>query len=420
MARSMGGKGHDDVRMRGFKDRVSLEEALRRIVQAVEPLGKPETAPVREALDRVLAKDIRAPRPVPAFDRASMDGYAVEAARTFSATAYDPVMLEVAGESLPAAPFDGKLSGARAVRIMTGAPLPDGADAVVPAEFAEETRGLVRLSGPVSPGRNVGRAGEDLREGDPVLEAGRVLRPQDLGILAAVGVEAVPVAPRPRAAILATGNEIVRPGARLGEFQVHDANTPMLTGLLDRWGGRAGPASLQPDELPRLRRALGRAVAAAATDLVLVTGGSSVGAEDLVPGLLAETGRIVFHGVAVRPAGPVAFAIVDDKPVFALPGNPVSCLCAFDLLVGPCIRRLQGLPAIDPYRRVRLPLARRLSSVAGRADYARVAIAEGGLEPISVSGASVLTTAVRADGWVLVPPDVEGHEEGEVVEVHLY
>jgi len=406
--------------MRGFRDRVTLEEARRLIVQAVAPLGKPETAPVREALDRVLAKDVRAPRPVPAFDRAAMDGYAVEAARTFSATAYDPVVLEIAGESLPAAPFGERLSGARAVRIMTGAPMPEGADAVVPAEFAEEARGLVRVAGSVSPGRHVGRAGEDLGEGDLVLEEGRLLRPQDLGILAAAGVDAVPVAPRPRAALVATGNEIVRPGARLGPFQVHDADSPMLVGLLGRWGGRAGAISLQPDEAPRLRRALGRAVRAAGVDLVLVTGGSSVGAEDLVPGLLAEAGRIVFHGVALRPAGPVAFGVVEGKPVFALPGNPVSCLCAFDLLVGPCLRRLQGVPPVEPYRRARLPLARRLASVAGRADYARVAVTERGLEPVSVSGASVLSTAVRADGWVLVPPEVEGHEEGEVVEVRLY
>jgi len=416
----MGTAPHDDVRMRGFRERVTLEEARARIVHSVSPLGSPEEAPVREALDRVLAEDVTAPRPVPSFHRAAMDGYAVEAARTFSATAYDPVVLELAGESLPAAPFEGKLSGARAVRIMTGAPLPAGSDSVVPAEFAEETRGLVRISGPVSPGRHVSRTGEDLAAGAKVLEAGRVLRPQDLGILAAVGLAEVPVAPRPRASLLATGDEIARPGAKLGPFQVHDSDTPMLAGLMERWGGRTGTASLQPDDLPRLRRALGRAIAGTSVDLVLVSGGSSVGTEDHVPGLLAEMGRLVFHGVALRPAGPVAFGIVEGKPVFALPGNPVSCLCAFDLLVGPCLRRLQGLPAVEPYRRVRLPLARRLASVAGRADYARVAVTEKGLVPVSVSGASVLSSAVRADGWVLVPPEVEGHEEGEVVEVRLY
>jgi molybdopterin molybdotransferase len=131
-------------------------------------------------------------------------------------------------------------------------------------------------------------------------------------------------------------------------------------------------------------------------------------------------GRLVFHGVALRPAGPVGFGVVDGKPVFLLPGNPVSCLCAFDLLVGPCLRRLQGLPPTEPYARTRIPLARRLASVAGRADYARVALGDRGAEPVSVSGASVLTTAVHADGWVLVPSAVEGWDAGEPVEVHLY
>jgi molybdopterin molybdotransferase len=412
--------GHDDVRMRGFRSRVDLAEARSRIVDAVPPLGSVEEAGLRDALDRILAVGVDAPRPVPAFDRASMDGWAVEASRTFPATAYDPVVLEVAGESLPAAPFGERLTGARAVRIMTGAPMPEGADAVVPAEFAEEARGFVRVAGAVTPGKHVGRKGEDLSEGAPVLAAGRRLRPQDVGILAAIGLDTVRVAPRPRAALLATGDEIVKAGARLSPFQVYDSDTPMLAALLERWGGRAGTATLLPDDPARLRRALSRAVASANTDLVLVTGGSSVGTEDRVPEIVAELGRLVFHGVALRPAGPVGFGVVDGKPVFALPGNPVSCLCAFDLLVGPCLRRLQGLPATEPYATVRLPLARRLSSVAGRADYARVAVTERGLEPVAVSGASILSSAVRADGWVLVPPEVEGYEEGEVLETRLY
>ncbi len=411
---------HDDVRMRGFRTRVSLEEARRRIVDAVSPLGRTEKVPLREALGRLLAAEVLAPRPVPAFDRAAMDGWAVEASRTFPATAYDPVVLEVAGESLPAAPFGEALIGARAVRIMTGAPLPAGADAVVPAEFAEEARGFVRVAGAVTPGKHVGRAGEDLEEGAVVLPAGRDIRPQDVGILAAIGLDAVEAAPRPRAALLATGDEIVRAGARLSPFQVFDADSPMLAALLERWGGRTASASLQPDDPARLRRALARAASASTVDLVLVTGGTSVGCEDHVPGILADLGSLLFHGVALRPAGPVGFGLVEGKPVFALPGNPVSCLSAFDLLVGPCLRRLQGLPASEPYRSVRLPLARRLSSVAGRADYARVALTENGLEPVSVSGASILTTAVRADGWVLVPEDVEGYEQGETVEVRLY
>jgi len=410
----------DDVRMRGFHSRIPLEEALSRIVDATAPLGKAEEVAVSAAAGRLLASDARAPRPVPAFDRSAMDGYAVKAERTFPATSYDPVVLEVAGESLPAAPFEGRLSGARAVRIMTGAPLPAGADAVVPAEFAEEDRGFVRLSGPVAPGKNVSGAGEDLAEGAVALPEGRVLRPQDLGLLASIGLGRVRVAPRPRVGVLATGDEIVRAGATLEPFQVFDANTPMLTGLVDRWGGTLASSTLQPDEGPRLRRALGRILASPSVDLVLVTGGTSVGAEDQMPGLLADLGRLIFHGVALRPAGPTGFGVAGGKPVFLLPGNPVSCLCGFDLLAGPCLRRLQGLPALPPYARARVPLARRLSSVAGRTDYARVSLGEKGAEPISVSGASVLTTATRADGFVVVPSAVEGWDEGEVVEVHLY
>lgn len=410
----------DDVRMRGFHNRVPLAEALDRIVDAVHPLGTGETVPLRDAPGRLLAVDLRAPRAVPGFDRSAMDGFAVRAERTFPATAYDPVILTVAGESLPGAPWEEPLPPGGAVRIMTGAPLPAGADAVVPAEFAEESRGLVRISGPVAPGKNVGRRGEDVAEGAVALPVGRLLRPQDVGLAAALGAERLSVAPRPRMAILATGDEIVRAGAEAGPWQVFDANSPMLGALVGRWGGVPGSTSLQPDEAPRIRRALQRMVAAPSADIVVVTGGSSVGREDHAPGILADMGRLEFHGVALRPAGPVGFGVVSGKPVFLLPGNPVACLCAFDLLVGPALRRLQGLPPEPPYARARMPLARRLSSVAGRTDYARVATGPEGVEPIAVSGASILSTATRADGYVVVPEAVEGWDPGERVEVHLY
>ncbi|MCK6479262.1 MAG: molybdopterin molybdotransferase MoeA [Planctomycetes bacterium] len=416
----MTGEAFDDVRMRGFHRRVTLAEALGRIVEGVPPLAAVDEVPLREAPGRLLAADFTASLDLPSFDRSAMDGFAVVAGMTFAATAYDPAVLEVAGESLPGAPWEGVLAGARAVRIMTGAPLPEGADAVVPAEFAEEERGFVRVSGPVSPGRNVGRAGEDVARGAVALEGGRILRPQDAALLAALGAARVPVAPRPRIGILATGNEIVRQGAALAPFHVHDANTPLLQGLAERWGAVAAASTLQPDEAPRIRRALGRLLASPGVDIVLATGGSSVGVEDHMPSVVAGEGRLLFHGVALRPAGPVGLGIVSGKPVFLLPGNPVSVLCAFDLLVGPCLRRLQGLPAVEPYARVPLPLTRRLASVAGRTDYARVALAGRGVEPLAVSGASILSSAVRAGGFVVVPPEVEGWDEGETVEVHLY
>ncbi len=411
---------HDDVRMRGFRERISLEEALRRVLDAVSPLGPPEEVPLAEALGRPLVEDAVAPRPVPPFDRAAMDGYAVRADATFPATTYDPVAFAVAGEALPGAPWEGTLGEGKAVRIMTGAPLPAGADAVVPAEGAEESRGRVRITTPVSPGKNVGRAGEDVAEGTVAVPAGRALRPQDLGLLASLGLAKVRVPPVPSVALLVTGDEIVKAGAPIKAAEIYDANTPMLEGLVARWGGRVVQALREPDDRPRVLRFIGRLLANPRAHALLVSGGSSVGSEDHAPGIVAEMGRVLFHGVALRPAGPTGFGIVDGKPVFLLPGNPVSCLCAFDLLAGPAIRRMGGHGERGPYARVRLPLAGRLASVAGRSDYARVAIRDGRVEPVAVSGASILSSTVKADGFVLVPPEVEGHDAGETVEVHLY
>ncbi len=411
---------HDDVRMRGFHRRIPLGQALKAALGAVAPLGTAEEVGLREALGRFPAADVRAPRAVPGFDRAAMDGYAVRGEATFPATAYDPVLLDVVGESLPDAPFEGSVGARQAVRIMTGAPMPAGADGVVPAEFAEESRGLLRVSGPVAPGRNVGRAGEDLEEGAVAVPGSRALRPQDLGVLASLGLARLAVAPAPRVALLATGNEIVKAGAELGPFQVYDADTPMLAALVERWGGRVATQSLQPDEEPRIRRAATRMAVSPGVDLVLITGGTSVGREDHAPAMLADAGRLVFHGVALRPASPTAFGVLEGRPVFLLPGNPVACLCAFDLLVGPTLRRLQGLPPSPPYPVVTLPLARRLASEAGRTDYARVEVTAGGVVPVAVSGASILSSASRAHGYVVVPHDVEGWDAGERVEVHLY
>ena len=362
----MTGPGFDDVRMRGFHDRATLAGALDIIVDAVAPLGSTEDVPVAECAGRILASDFTAPGPLPSFDRSAMDGFAVCAERTFPATVYDPVVLDIAGESLPGAPFAEPLGGARAVRIMTGAPLPEGADAVVPAEFAEEERGMVRISGPVSPWRNVGRTGEDVAGGSVPLPEGRVLRPQDAGLLAALGASAVRVAPRPRIGILATGDEIVRAGSPLEPFQVHDANTPMLRGLVALWGGVVASATLQPDEAPRLRRALGRLTASPEVELVLATGGSSVGREDFMPGVVADDGRLLFHGVALRPAGPVGFGICGGKPVFLLPGNPVSALGPFRRRLGPAVPPLQRDPHAPHHPHARAPRAPRRSGPCAR------------------------------------------------------
>ena len=404
-----------DIRMRGFRDRAEVADVVRLLDERVHPLAA-EASSVSEASGRVLAEDVCAEVAVPGFDRAAMDGYAVRAEESFGAVPYSPLELRIVGESLPARPFAERMSAGQAVRIMTGAPVPAGADAVLPFELAREEAGVVYISEAISPGRHVGRRGEDVEAGRTVLTAGRVLRPQDLGLLASLGVATVGVISRPRVDILITGDELLPVGSRPEGFRIVDSNSIMLAALVQRDGGAPRIAPLLPDR----RELLHDAMCASRADVLLISGGSSVGQEDHAPALLAELGELAIHGVALRPASPTGVGFLGDRPVFLLPGNPVSCLCAYDLFAGRCIRRLGGRCPDLPYRAVPLPLATKVASAVGRVDYVRVRIQEGRAEPLAVSGASMLSTTTIADGFVLVPRDSEGFPPGEIVTVYRY
>jgi molybdopterin molybdotransferase len=407
--------------MRGFQHRAEVTAVVELLEARLRQLPAEEVS-LQEAAGRVLAADVTAPVAVPAFARAAMDGYAVRGDETFGAGPYSPLELEVVGEALPARPFAGRLAAGQAVRIMTGAPVPEGADAVLQAEAAEEVAGgpggpvRVRITEPVPPRRNVGQPGEDIRAGTVVLRAGRRLRPQDVGVLASLGAAPVPVVRRPTVALLITGDELLPPGSRPEGFRIVDSNSVMLAALVRRDGGLPGPVRMVRDTHEAVREAL----RGAGEDVVLVSGGSSVGLEDHAPRVLAELGEVSAHGLALRPASPTGVGFLAGRPVFLLPGNPVSCLCAYDLFAGLAVRRLGGRDTRLPYRSVRLPLGRKIVSVVGRVDYVRVTVSGGQVEPQAVSGASVLSSTTRADGFVLVPAELEGHAPGEEVQVYLY
>lgn len=420
-----------DIRMRGFRDRAEVEDVIALIDRRVQPLAF-EASAVPEANGRVLAEDVRSEAAVPGFDRAAMDGYAVRGEETFGATPYNPLELLIVGESMPGRPFSGKVASGQAVRIMTGAPMPAGADAVLPVEIAQEDAGRLRVCESISPCRNVGRCGEDIEPGCTVLAEGRRLRPQDLGLLASIGVTSAPVILRPRVDILTTGDELLPVGSKPAGYRIVDTNSVMLAALVRRDGGtsRVGPP------LPDRREVLREAMAGSTADVLLVSGGSSVGKEDHAPGILSELGELAVHGVALRPASPtgVGFLAIPGSPcppttrggeaskrlVFLLPGNPVSCLCAYDLFAGRAIRRLGGRCPELPYRRELVPLAAKIASAVGRVDYVRVRIRAGQAEPLAVSSASILSTTTAADGFVLVPRDSEGYPPGTMVTVHRY
>jgi len=408
-----------DVRMKGFRDRKTVVE----VVELLQVRSRPvESEFIRPAAGRVLVEFIESPVNVPAFARAAMDGYAVRGEDTFGADPNNPVPLAVIGSALPGVAFDGTVGAGQAVRIMTGAPLPAGADAVLPVELTVSfgagsvSDGSVSATEAVPPGRHVGRIGEDVREGQEVLPDHRVLRPQDIGMLSAIGVDEVEVVGIPKVAILTTGNELLPPFSTPVGYHITDANTPMLEALVTRDGGQILPSERVEDQYEAVRDAIKNCDA----DVILISGGSSVGAEDHAPRAVAELGELLAHGVALRPASPTGFGVVDGKFVFLLPGNPVSCLCAYDLFAGPFIRNLGGRNWDMPYRTVELPAKSKIVSAVGRVDYVRVKVAKRLVEPLAVSGASILSTAVFADGFVLIDQDSEGVPPGGMVTVYLY
>jgi molybdopterin molybdotransferase len=406
----------DDVRMRGFARRHTVEAALALLDAQLVSLDAEHIA-VQDASGRVLAHDVVSDVDVPGFERATMDGYAVVAASTEGAASYTPLPLAVVGDSLPARPFKGALASGDAVRIMTGAPLPRGSDAVLPAEWIDGAPGSSRIAAlaAVSPGKNVGRRGEDIARGTTVLERGRTLRPQDLGVLSSIGVSEVGVVRRPRVRLAITGNELLPAGSTPQGYTIADANGPMLTALAQRDGAVVDFPGLVRDEPDAILEAL-----TTDADVVVVSGGSSVGVEDLAPMLLAKHGEIWVHGIAMRPSSPTGFGKIGHRLVFLLPGNPVSCLCGYDFFAGRAVRALGGRSKEWPYRSIVATLDRKISSQIGRLDYARVRVADGCVEPLAIGGASVLSSTTRADGFVVVPADSEGFAPGASVTVWLY
>jgi len=404
-----------DVRMRGFSRRSEVEQAWRWIDSHAVALGA-ETVPIDDAGGRVLARDVTAAVDVPAFDRAAMDGYAVRGDETVGAGEYNPLAFRVVGRALPGQPFEARVESGQAVRIMTGAPLPAGADAVVPAEYVRESPHGIEATMAFGPGKHVGRVGEDIARGAAVLAAGRRLRPQDAGVLASLGLGMVDVVRRPRVRIVVTGNEVIAPGEPKGLYDIYDANSAMLRALVARDGALLQAHMRAADDPQHVRDAL----VAPGADVVLVSGGTSVGSEDHAPRVLAEAGELAVHGIAMRPSSPAGMGRIGEVLVFLLPGNPVSCLCAYDFFAGRAIRLRGGLGAQWPYALRRARVARKIASAIGRVDYCRVRWCDGEIEPLALSGASALSSTTRADGFVVVPAASEGHAAGDEVDVYLY
>ena len=402
--------------MRPFSHVIPLDEARAILAAAARPLTRVERVELAALSHRVLAEDVVADADVPPFARAMMDGYAVQAADTAGASRDTPRRLIVAGRVFTGEVFPGHVAGGSCVEIATGAPLPAGADAVV---MVEDTLpgpdGHVDIATGVSPGQHVGRAGADILRGSTVLRAGDWLLPSRVGVLAAQGRTAADVVARPRVAIVSTGNEVVAPGQPLGPGQIYDINRHTLAAVAVRHGAVPVTLDVAGDTLEALDRAVDAAIQC---DVVVFSGGSSVGDRDLVLDVLRRRGAVAFHGVATRPGKPTAFGHIDGVPVFGMPGNPTSCLTNAYVLLAPFLRRMAGLPPERPHV-VQAPLTRRISSGAGRHQFYTVRLVEGGAEP-AFKASGDITSMAHADGYLEIAADVTAVEAGTLVDVVLF
>ena len=402
--------------MRPFTTIISLEEARRRLQDNVRAIARTERVPLLDAPGRVAAADVSSSTDVPPFARSAMDGYAVVAADTKGAGRGSPVRLRLADRIFTGQVSRTRVASGLCAEIATGAPLPAGADAVVMVEeTARAGDETIEIFAPASPGQNVGRQGADMKTGDVVLRRGDHLNPSRVGALAAIGSSDVLVYAQPRVAVLSTGNEVVEPGTVLAAGQIYDVNRFTLSAVIDANGGKTISHAPVPDQLDALNRALDAAVAA---DLIVFSGGSSVGDRDLIIDLVAARGQMIFHGIAVKPGKPTAFAIVDGKPFFGMPGNPTSCLSNALILFAPYLRASARLPVYAP-RTVRAALGTTIVSPAGRHQFYTVRLQNGEAYP-AFKGSGEITSLSQADGYIEIPSDQSRVEQGTEITVTLF
>jgi molybdopterin molybdotransferase len=394
-------------------------EHLARVLEAVQPLHPIELG-LMDAHGCVLTEDVVAPADLPGFDNSAVDGYAVRVADVAAASEQQPVGLPVTGDVAagPASPL--RVQPGVCVRIMTGAMMPAGADAVVPVEHTDGGVAQVAVRRPPEPGAHVRRAGEDVRAGEVVLTDGTYLGAVQIGLAAAVGRSRLVVRPRPRVVVVSTGSELVEPGESLTPGRIVDSNSPALTAAAIEAGAIAYRVGVVPDDPRRLSDLLEDQLVRA--DVLVTSGGVSVGAYDVVKEVLGRLGTVRFDDVAMQPGKPQAFGTIgpDATPVFGLPGNPVSALVSFETFVRPALRKMLGATPLERPR-VRAVVTEDLHSPAGRRSFLRVAleVREGAyvVTPVSGPGSHLLAGMSRANALAVVPEDVERVPEGGAVEV---
>lgn len=404
------------ARLKGFQKLTGIDDALSIFLKELNP-GRlePEKVQMPVALGRVTVQDVVADWDLPSFDRSAVDGYAVRARDTFEASQVEPKVLRIAR---------GERVGEREVReVWTGNSLPEGTDAVVMLEHTKRKKNEVEVWSPITPGENVSKKGEDVRKGQVAVRAGTRLRPHHVGLLAALGMTSIAVVRKPRIAIFSTGDELVDMGHKPEANQVIDVNRLILSGMCQELGASVVDMGITKDDRSEIESKIREGVRQG--DVLITTGGTSVGHDDLVPAIMNQVGSpgMVVHGIAMRPAMPTALAVVQGKPVIVLSGNPVAAMIGFEVFARELILKLLGIES-EPRPMLRARLSRQVPSALGRRGFLRVRVFKKDGEflarPVRVKGSGILSTMTEANGYVIIPEDREGLDGGEAVTVHLF
>jgi molybdenum cofactor synthesis domain-containing protein len=403
------------MKMKPFGALLPYEEAVKTVLEAISPLERVEEVPITAALGRVLAGDVIATHNTPPFDRAAMDGYAVKARDTFGASRRNARILTVIGAIFAGMIPPQRLAAGQCIQIATGAKMPAGADAVVMVEDTEREDGQVKIMRAASPRSHISDKGEDIKRGELVLPEGVVLDPGKIGVLASQGMKRVAVYDKPQVAVLPTGEEVSEVGRKLKPGQVYDINSYTISAVVAGNGGQPLKQAIAGDTREELTAAIDRGLE---QDLVVISGGSSVGERDLLFGILEEQGRVLFHGIQIKPGKPTLFALVRGKPVLGMPGYPTSCLVNAYLLLLPALRKMAHLPPRTQMK-VAATLSERVPGSVGRRQFLPVRIEGDKAIPIFKESGAITTTA-QADGYIEIAQNIDMLEKDAPVTVTLF
>ncbi|MFC2033949.1 gephyrin-like molybdotransferase Glp [Chloroflexota bacterium] len=401
--------------MKPFGALLSFEEAKKVVEANIKPVTRVEAVKIDDSVGRILAEDILATLNTPPFNRAAMDGYAVKAKDTFNSGQFSPKILNMVGE-LHAGDKPSKKAGAgECIQIATGAMMPKGADAVVMVEDTEIDDGKVKVFKSAYPKANVADKGEDIKEGSLVLKSGFMLDPGKVGVLASQGIKKVKVYEKPKVAVLPSGEEVVAVGRKLKQGQIYDINSHTVAAVIKTNGGIPLDFGVVGDDVIKIKSTITEALQ---SDLVVISGGSSVGERDLLVDVIKDWGEVLFHGIQVKPGKPTLFAMIKDKPLMGMPGYPTSCLINAYLFLLPAIRKMAHLPA----RRgetLKANLSRRVPGSVGRKQFLTVKIDGDEAVPVFKQSGAITSTA-EADGYIEIAENIDLLEKGTAVTVTLF